>query len=342
MKQLSTEEKARRYDEALERARELSKSISGAQYGTIFPELKEESEDEKIRKELIRFVKGYFPNETSEQRKAYLAWLEKQSLANKEYWRGYREGKKEILDKYDEPEKQGEHKPVDKIKPKFDVGDKIQYSKGCGTIMTIEKIENGEYVFANNMCHTTIEWGNEWYLVEQKPVDIIPKEFEKYVEQLLSLSDGEGHGSPAKVKEVSLKLLKLAKIEQNLAWSEADEQMLEAVLYDGENAIGERHKEWLKGLKYRVQPNQSKSGEDKKHIETISLILEDKKKEQTQWGASVLDEEIAWLKSLHPQNHWKPTEEQMEALNSLLLKGEITKIGQAPCLQSLYYNLKAL
>ena len=35
-------------------------------------------EDEKVRKELIRFVKGYFPHETSEQRKAYLAWLEKQ------------------------------------------------------------------------------------------------------------------------------------------------------------------------------------------------------------------------------------------------------------------------
>ena len=58
------------------------------------------------------------------------------------------------------------------IIPKFKVGDKIQYSKGCGTIMTIEKIENGEYIFANNMGHTTIESGNKWYLVnlvEQKP-----------------------------------------------------------------------------------------------------------------------------------------------------------------------------
>lgn len=41
-----------------------------------FPELKE-SEDERLGKELIRFIKGYFPDETSEQRKAYLAWIER-------------------------------------------------------------------------------------------------------------------------------------------------------------------------------------------------------------------------------------------------------------------------
>lgn len=66
-------------------------------------------------------------------------------------------------------EKQGEQKPANKVEPIFNVGDKIQYLKGCSTIMTIEKIENGEYIFANNMGHTTIENGNKWYLVEQKP-----------------------------------------------------------------------------------------------------------------------------------------------------------------------------
>ena len=38
----------------------------------------------------------------------HIAWLEKQGNSNKEYWRGYREGKQEILDKYAELEKQGE------------------------------------------------------------------------------------------------------------------------------------------------------------------------------------------------------------------------------------------
>lgn len=48
------------------------------------------------------------------------------------------------------------------------------------------------------------------------------------------------------------------------------------------------------------------------------------------------------LDSLRPPKHWKPSEEQMKALNSLLLKGGITEVGQAPCLQSLYIDLKAL
>ena len=58
--------------------------------------------------------------------------------------------------------------------------------------------------------------------------------------------------------------------------------------------------------------------------------------------SALIDDCKHWLKSLRPQKQWKPTEEQLEALNSLLLKGEITKIGQAPCLQSLYNDLKAL
>lgn len=43
----------------------------------IMPEIAE-SEDEKIRKELVRIVDGYFSDKTSQQRKAYIAWLEKQ------------------------------------------------------------------------------------------------------------------------------------------------------------------------------------------------------------------------------------------------------------------------
>lgn len=51
---------------------------------------------------------------------------------------------------------------------------------------------------------------------------------------------------------------------------------------------------------------------------------------------------LDWLKSLRPQSTWKPSAEQIKALNLLLLKGEITEIGQAPCLQTLYNDLKAL
>ena len=132
---------------------------------TVIPELKEseDSEDDRIRKELIEFIKscGAYSQE-------YIDWLEKQGNLVKYYENkldkcacdNFNKGYKKAL------EKQGEQKHVDKVKPKFKVGDKIQYLKGCGTIMTIEKIENGEYIFGNNMGHTTIESGNKWHLVD--------------------------------------------------------------------------------------------------------------------------------------------------------------------------------
>jgi len=87
MKELTIEEKARAYDEALERARAINsgKDID-VEAGTttceyIFPELKE-SEDEKIRKELIEHIKAnqetdyvLFQKFSPED---VIAWLEKQ------------------------------------------------------------------------------------------------------------------------------------------------------------------------------------------------------------------------------------------------------------------------
>lgn len=71
----------KKYKEALERARK------------------------RISKEITQFLK-----QNNGWNREWLAWLEKQNSnidnANKEYWRGYREGKQEILDKYAEFEKQ--------------------------------------------------------------------------------------------------------------------------------------------------------------------------------------------------------------------------------------------
>ena len=119
MKELSIEEKAKRYDEAIKRAKSKIKNdkdhvLYEDDVIEIFPELKE-SEDERIRKQIISFLKEF---EHDHYRcldfSSWIAWLEKQGeqidIANKEYWRGYREGKKEILNKYTELEKQGEQK----------------------------------------------------------------------------------------------------------------------------------------------------------------------------------------------------------------------------------------
>ena len=86
----------------------------------MLPELKE-SEDEKIRKALIRYFtlsdEHAYNEACGVSYRDIVAWLEKQGEkienANKEYWRGYREGKQEVLDKYTELKKQGEDNPAE-------------------------------------------------------------------------------------------------------------------------------------------------------------------------------------------------------------------------------------
>ena len=86
MKELTIEEKAKCYDEAIERAKKIHKYSSDLaeikRIEQIFPELKE-SEDERISKEIIDIIDSY---DVAHLRAAglpsripkYIAWLEKQ------------------------------------------------------------------------------------------------------------------------------------------------------------------------------------------------------------------------------------------------------------------------
>lgn len=80
MKKLSIEEKAKRYDEAIERAKHYQKVNGSAVIPAIFPELKE-SEHERIRKWLINTIEEV-PNDSIEwdaiDKSDVLSWLEKQ------------------------------------------------------------------------------------------------------------------------------------------------------------------------------------------------------------------------------------------------------------------------
>lgn len=81
MRELSIEEKARRYDEALERMKSWARGehpecFTEAQKAAefVFPELAE-GEDERIRKWIIKQIKTYDPSNIKDKA---LAWLERQ------------------------------------------------------------------------------------------------------------------------------------------------------------------------------------------------------------------------------------------------------------------------
>ena len=141
----SIEEKAQRYDEALEKARlvlqERGNEPDGASIlSELFPELKE-GEDEKIRKWIIDDIRYNMNNEplnNSEYKKKAekaIAWLEKQGKHDIGISEDTKQELEDNLNKALEKEtpeswnefldEQGEQKPTDKIEPKFHKGEWI-------------------------------------------------------------------------------------------------------------------------------------------------------------------------------------------------------------------------
>ena len=83
MKELSIEEKAKRYDEAIERAESIYNETAIPSATTkgictyIFPELKE-SDDERIMGNIIATIHLYYGEPLEDEAKEMIAWLEKQ------------------------------------------------------------------------------------------------------------------------------------------------------------------------------------------------------------------------------------------------------------------------
>ena len=107
MKELTIEQKAQRFDEAIEIAKEINNEHKAQPFDVmlrVFPELAE-SKDERIRKELIKGIFKTRPNtpflDTNITREDALVWLEKQS----------------------------EQKTAEKVEPKFHEGEWITFKE---------------------------------------------------------------------------------------------------------------------------------------------------------------------------------------------------------------------
>ena len=139
---------------------------------------------------------------------------------------------------------------------------------------------------------------------------------------------GEEVNIPQWAKEHSKELLESAKEElkgHNSAWNGEDNKNLEKTIWyveKGGKLIFAKTDElvsWLKSLKDRVQPQpkQEWSGVDKDILfRTINDLkfLRDTISIDPKYAVNIIDmeREITWLKSLRPQNKWKPSSEQIK------------------------------
>lgn len=104
----------------------------------------------------------------------------------------------------------------------------------------------------------------------------------------------------------------LKKIEsKSTVWSEDDEAKFNSII----EVLGEDSLlvNFLKSLKDRVQPQpkQEWSEEDENMLKSLNKLLNEASCYSCTEG---VDKILDWLKSIKP-NHWKPSEEQMEALD---------------------------
>ena len=276
MKELSIEQKARRYDEILARAEGanlpyykediMSKVKEFVDY--LIPELKE-SEDEKIRQFLIHEV-----TETSDEIMSYrnmnkkdvLAWLEKQ-------------GDKDKLIK-----ELGEYK--------------VKYTQ---EVLSRQLEKQGEQNLDNSAKNCKDE---------QKPKEKT-KIYDSMDDLIADALIEEIEGSELDDRGKYNRIHWIESHRQKHAWSEEDIKMfvnIKACLRNA-NKDYSREVDWLKSIKQR--PKNEWSEEDERTL--LRLIAHFDWHGDTRFTKEDCQEATNWLKSLRP-NHWKPTEEQMETL----------------------------
>ena len=377
MKELSIQEKAKAYDKAKYIMKEYLESgnagvIAENTIKKAFPELSE-SEDERIRKELIDYLSA--PHATDTFRgipwDRVVAWLEKQC----------------------------EHKPADKVEPKFHLYEWVVTDKNY--VFQIKAVNNGYYAIDNgmdfNMSHVD-RWWHKWTIQDAKDGDVLctyecgnpknvfilkgtPKKrvFSYYCyynimyphfksdseKGCLAPNDEDVKPATKEQHELLFQKMKdagyewdsvkkeLKKIEPTPAWSEEDERILVEILkvfsiekFEGYN-IGENNEDalkFLKSLKDRVQPQPKKewSEEDEKYYNDILDTVNN--------DLGLIHVHRDWfknikyrIKSISPQNTWKPSDEQLDALHDAAVYVDKSMFPYSKgILMKLYKQLKKL
>ena len=291
------------------------------------PELSE-SEDERIRKELIDAIQGLWDNDAlpmplSVKRKdEWISWLVKQ----------------------------GEQKPADKVEPKFHEGDWIISNNKKSTYQVI-KVKRGIYVIRDNEdnheYHIGIEEceksGRIWTIEDAKPGDVLATSLSIFIfkriclvnkpEAYCAVMDGsfmeysEGCWTnnqcyPATKEQRKLLFEKMAEV--GYEW-DAKKKELKKIEFNPDDLIEESYQQQADDLIDMVTEKSAWSEED----EDVYHLIKDKFVKSvivsSEENARVLD----WFKSIksrvQSQQKYKWTEEDRKGLENALLAIKLAK-----------------
>ena len=306
----------------------------------LIPELAE-SEDERIRKDLINLIVWLKANPElcsqyyNDRYDEMLAYIEKhkEHPTNEEMLRTlraeYEKGVANTIAKYEREER----------KPNIELIQRSWYMEGyhdgkfeMEPMWILETDEGGPRYKKNERYEQSLE-------KEQNPIEWseegIRTIFDDYVEGRDTYTS-------------CINRLKSLHPQPKQEWSEEDSRILYNVIAYVGYAAGQRgvrndeFKEansWLKSLPNGFIVNPSYN-EDMVNL----LVAEVQQIAECNGVPKQYDAEITWLKSLRPQPHWKPSEEQMDALRESVSfwRGATDKSPRVNILESLYTDLKKL
>lgn len=273
-----------------------------------------ESEDEKIRKELIEAFEAYdiesswngFPV------KSILAYLEKQKEQDNE------EGDFTIY----HPQKNGEGKY--KCIPFSFYGSLTSFSNDKDLMDFL------------NECFYDKEECERWCEIENKPE--LPEckhkiKKDSVFDYLCESSDDkkQKEQKPAQTSEEKEYIRTLKSLISDFI---RDKQPEDVAFY-------QKMYDWLDG-RHIEQKSAEWSEEDEEMLNSCISSIEESKENRYAYketdGDTSYDREVDWLKSLRPQPQWKPSEEQMNELFHALIPG-----AEYDCdiLEELYFGLKS-
>lgn len=271
-----------------------------------------------------------FVFETTEEQLSFLDWLnslpKRFELQPKQEWSG------------------GEMKVLNSIIDDYEKTSK-SFCGYDGKIGLLKAIRDGEYNLPN-----PVEWSEE----DEKPFNDVLSGLKYAYEDLINNKSLDSAKDIKEAFDWMQARVKNFRPQPKQEWSEEDKERLEAIIayltFENENRgfIGQDRFtagdliHWLKSLHERlvIQPKKEWSEEDEKvysrllnHYENLTHCITTADRHQE------IREELNFLNSLRPQPHWKPSAEQMNALeNSIAYCDE----KYYNTLDSLYNDLQKL
>ena len=365
---MTDKEKAKAYDEALDRCKEWAsgtceQSVNNSPKDVaefIFPQLAK-SEDEKIREFLIGILsQGTWRKEWPFSPNEVVAYLERQNHVQSDTEKEYVRTLKSLIFNFLRGKDEVDRDYYQRIEDWLD-GRHVEQEEQIPTSFNEPyNPDNYEVVIEGNATSLKRK--------EQKSTNELEDAFKYYTDRGITISCGDFKAEPKKE-------------QKSAEWSEEDKKMLWIIqLALTKHPITDKQEkdafDWLNSLRPNQKSEWSEENADMLNccISSIEEAKENRYAYKETDGDTSYDREIDWLKSLRPQPHtvstnnatkfgnleyergvkdgiqsekshqWKPSEEQMDALraSNSYWRGASNETPCINLLESLYNDLKKL